>query len=126
MKFTILTLAACAALTGPVFAAGVTPTVPHGPPVFVSNPWEGFYVGGHAGYAFGTSSYENNPPGERHNMFDQPGKLKFLFCANDGFMCSFNQAVAQGSATGTTPDISTVRARRVKVGGGVNFENFWH
>jgi hypothetical protein len=34
---------------------------------------------------------------ERHNMFDQPGKLKFLFCANDGFMGSFNQAVAQGS-----------------------------
>ena len=60
------------------------------------------------------------------NMFDQPGKLKFLFYANDGFMGSFNQAVAQGFATGNTPAISTVRARRVKVGGGVNFENFWH
>jgi high affinity Mn2+ porin len=59
---------------------------------------------------------------ERHNLFDQPGKLKFLFYANDGFMGSFNQAVAQGFATGTTPDISTVRARRVKVGGGVNLE----
>lgn len=55
-------------------------------------------------------------------MFNQPGKLKFLFYANDGFMGSFNQAVAQGFATGTTPDISTVRARRVKVGGGVNLE----
>jgi high affinity Mn2+ porin len=62
----------------------------------------------------------------RDNMFDQPGKLKFLFYPNDGFMGSFNQAVAQGFATATTPDISTVRARRVKVGGGVNFENFWH
>ena len=59
---------------------------------------------------------------ERHNLFDQPGKLKFLFYANDGFMGSFNQAVAQGFATGTTPDISTVRARRIKVGGGVNLE----
>jgi high affinity Mn2+ porin len=59
---------------------------------------------------------------ERHTILEQPGKLKFLFYANDGFMGSFNQAVAQGFATGTTPDISTVRARRVKVGGGVNLE----
>ena len=59
---------------------------------------------------------------ERHNIWDQPGKLKFLFYANDGFMGSFNQAVVQGFATGTTPDISSVRARRVKVGGGVNLE----
>jgi high affinity Mn2+ porin len=63
MKFTILTLSACATLSSPVFAADVTPTVPLGPPVIVSNPWEGFYVGGHVGYAFGTSSYESNPPG---------------------------------------------------------------
>jgi high affinity Mn2+ porin len=59
---------------------------------------------------------------ERHDIWGQPGKLKFLFYANDGFMGSFNQAVAQGFATGTTPNISTVRARRVKVGGGVNLE----
>jgi high affinity Mn2+ porin len=63
MKFTILTLAACATLTGPVFAAGVTPTVPPGPPVFASNPWEGFYVGGNVGEVFGTSSYFTNPAG---------------------------------------------------------------
>ncbi|MGH6863789.1 MAG: carbohydrate porin, partial [Methylocella sp.] len=59
---------------------------------------------------------------ERHTILEQPGKLKFLFYASDGFMGSFNQAVAQGFAAGTTPDISTVRARRVKVGGGVNLE----
>ncbi|MGA9214509.1 MAG: carbohydrate porin [Methylocella sp.] len=59
---------------------------------------------------------------ERHDLFNQPGKLKFLFYANDGFMGSFNEAVAQGFATGTTPDIASVRARRVKVGGGVNLE----
>jgi high affinity Mn2+ porin len=59
---------------------------------------------------------------ERHNIWDQPGKLKFLFYANDGIMGSFNQAVQEGFATGTTPDISSVRARRVKVGGGVNLE----
>ena len=37
-------------------------------------------------------------------------------------MVSFEQAVAEGFATGTTPDINTVRTRRVKVGGGLNLE----
>jgi high affinity Mn2+ porin len=59
---------------------------------------------------------------ERHNIWGQPGKLKFLFYANDGLMGSYNQALQVGFATGTTPDISSVRARRVKVGGGFNLE----
>jgi opacity protein-like surface antigen len=63
MRFSILIFAACAVLPSPVFAADVTPTMPLGPPVFASNPWEGFYFGGHVAYAFGTSSYLNNPPG---------------------------------------------------------------
>lgn len=59
---------------------------------------------------------------ERHTIMDQPGKLKFLFYATDGFMGSYNQAVAEAALAGRAPDISTVRARRVKVGGGVNLE----
>ena len=59
---------------------------------------------------------------ERHTIQEQPGKLKFLFYASDGFMGSYNQAVAEAAALGVTPDISTVRARRVKVGGGLNLE----
>jgi high affinity Mn2+ porin len=59
---------------------------------------------------------------ERHTILEQPGKLKFLFYANDSFMGSYNQAVAEGYAIGTTPDITTARARRVKVGGGINLE----
>ena len=59
---------------------------------------------------------------ERHVILDQPGKLKFLFYANDGYMGSFNQAVTEGQITGTTPDIASVRDRRVKVGGGLNLE----
>lgn len=59
---------------------------------------------------------------ERHKIWEQPGKLKFLFYANDGYVASFNQAVAQGFASGVTPDLASVRARRVKVGGGVNLE----
>jgi high affinity Mn2+ porin len=59
MKFAILIVSACAAVSSPVFAADMAP----GPPLFASNPWEGFYFGGHVGYAFGTSSYLTNPPG---------------------------------------------------------------
>jgi high affinity Mn2+ porin len=59
---------------------------------------------------------------ERHTIQDQPGKLKFLFYASDGFMGSYNQAVAEAEALGITPDISSVRARRIKVGGGLNLE----
>ena len=59
---------------------------------------------------------------ERHTIQEQPGKLKFLFYANDGFMGNFDQVVAEGFATGTRPDISAVRARCVKVGGGRNLE----
>ena len=59
MKFAILIVSACVTLTAPVLAADMAP----GPPVFASNPWKGFYFGGHVGYAFGTSSYLTNPPG---------------------------------------------------------------
>lgn len=59
---------------------------------------------------------------ERHAIQEQPGKLKFLFFADDGFMGSYSQAIAEAAAAGVTPDITSVRARRVKVGGGVNLE----
>src|SRR5208282_2696203 len=59
MKLAILIVSACVTLTAPVLAADMAP----GPPVFASNPWEGFYFGGHVSYVFGTSSYLSNPPG---------------------------------------------------------------
>ena len=34
---------------------------------------------------------------ERHTIQEQPGKLKFLFYASDGFMGSYNQAVAEAA-----------------------------
>jgi high affinity Mn2+ porin len=107
MKFTILTLAACATLTGPVFAAGVTPTVPPGPPVFVSNPWEGFYVGGHAGYAFGTSSYESNPPGVPASgsvgLYGEDGQFGPLF---GGLQAGYNHVTPSGLMFGFEADFS--------------------
>ena len=59
---------------------------------------------------------------ERHAIAEQPGKLKALFYASDGYMGSFNQAVAQAAGTGVAPDVTTTRARRVKIGGGLNLE----
>jgi high affinity Mn2+ porin len=107
MKFTILTLAACATLTGPVFAAGVTPTVPPGPPVFVSNPWEGFYVGGHAGYAFGTSSYESNPPGVPASgsvgLYGEDGQFGPLF---GGLQAGYNHVTPSRLMFGFEADFS--------------------
>ena len=57
------TLAQDAAQGAPIFAADMAPAIAPGPPVFASNPWEGFNFGGHVGYAFGTSSYQSSPPG---------------------------------------------------------------
>ncbi len=52
MKFGFLTLAIFAPLTSPAFAADLTP-----PPLMASSPWEGFYLGGHLGYAWGKSDW---------------------------------------------------------------------
>ncbi|HXW72756.1 MAG TPA: carbohydrate porin [Methylocella sp.] len=49
---------AVAALTSAAQAADVTPPPPAIPP---GNPWEGFYVGGHTGYSFATSSFLTDP-----------------------------------------------------------------
>jgi high affinity Mn2+ porin len=52
MKYGFLTLAIIAPLTSPAFATDLTP-----PPILASSPWEGFYLGGHLGYAWGKSDW---------------------------------------------------------------------
>lgn len=59
---------------------------------------------------------------DRYAIANQPGKLKFLFFASDAYLGSYNEALAQAAAPGVVPDITAVRARRVKTGGGVNLE----
>jgi len=59
VKHTLLRLSVVAPLTSAAFAADLAPSPP---PLFASSPWEGFYFGGHVGYAFGTSSYQTNRP----------------------------------------------------------------
>ncbi|HXW71189.1 MAG TPA: carbohydrate porin [Methylocella sp.] len=58
-SFFPITLAGTAALICPCLAADVAPSLP----AFATNSWNGFYLGGHVGYAFGTSSYLTSPPG---------------------------------------------------------------
>ena len=59
---------------------------------------------------------------ERHEIWDQPGKLKFLFFANHARMGRFDQAIATAAIDGVPPDITAVHDLHVKVGGGVNLE----
>ena len=59
---------------------------------------------------------------ERHNLWDQPGKLKFLYWLTDGNLGTYLDAISQGAATGQTPSTGAVRSFRTKDGFGLNLE----
>jgi high affinity Mn2+ porin len=59
---------------------------------------------------------------ERHNLGDQPGKLKFLSWLTWGRLGTYSDAIALGQATGTTPATGDVRSFRTKYGFGLNLE----
>jgi high affinity Mn2+ porin len=59
---------------------------------------------------------------ERHTLWDQPGKLKFLYWLTRANMGSYSDAVALAAATGTTPSTSAVRNYRSKYGVVLNLE----
>jgi len=59
---------------------------------------------------------------ERHNIFDQPGKLKLLGFVMHGRMGSYSDAIAEAQETGTPVDIASVREFHNKVGVGLNGE----
>jgi high affinity Mn2+ porin len=52
MKPSLLALSLVAALASPAIAADLAP-----PPLLASSPWEGFYFGGHLGYAWANSNW---------------------------------------------------------------------
>jgi high affinity Mn2+ porin len=101
MRYRGLLLSASAALSFPVFAAELTPIKPANPPIFASNPWEGFYLGGHVGYAFGTASYSTNPPGTPSTggvgLYGQDGQFGPLF---GGFQAGYNHVFSSGLMLG--------------------------
>lgn len=59
---------------------------------------------------------------ERHRLWDQPGKLKFLYWLTRGNLGTYLDAISLGAATGQTPSTSDVRRFRTKDGFGLNFE----
>ena len=59
---------------------------------------------------------------ERHTLWDQPGKLKFLYWLTRGNMGAYSDAIALAAATGTTPSTAAVRNYRSKYGVVLNLE----
>ena len=59
---------------------------------------------------------------ERHNLWDQPGKLKFLYWLMWGDLGTYPAALGLAQATGTTPSTADVRSFRTKYGLGLNLE----
>ena len=59
---------------------------------------------------------------ERHNLWDQPGKLKFLYWLTHGNLGTYLDAISKGAATGQTPSTGAVRSFRTKDGFGLNLE----
>jgi high affinity Mn2+ porin len=57
-----------------------------------------------------------------HALGGQPGKVRLLAYRNQADMGGYSDALANAQASGTTPDLSTTRQKRVKYGFGVNLE----
>ncbi len=58
----------------------------------------------------------------RHHLFGQEGKVKLLGFLTEARLGAYDDAIALGEATGTTPDTALVRKMRDKVGAGINIE----
>ena len=59
---------------------------------------------------------------ERHTLWGQPGKLKFLYWLTRANMGTYSDALALAAATGTTPSTANVRNYRSKYGVVLNLE----
>ncbi|MGB9154148.1 MAG: carbohydrate porin [Alphaproteobacteria bacterium] len=59
---------------------------------------------------------------ERHQLFDNPGKVKALFFMNSANMGSYEDALTLASQTGTIPNTALVRHWQTRPGGGINIE----
>jgi high affinity Mn2+ porin len=59
---------------------------------------------------------------ERHHLWQQPGKLKFLYWLSRGNLGTYLDAISLGEAVGQAPSTAGVRTLRTKDGVGLNFE----
>jgi high affinity Mn2+ porin len=107
MKLTTVTLASLAALTSPVFAADLPSTLTAPAPPPSGSPWEGFYGGGHTGFAFATSSYATNPAGTPAagtvGLYGWDGQFGPL---EGGFQAGYNHIFSSGLMLGTEAQFS--------------------
>jgi high affinity Mn2+ porin len=55
-------------------------------------------------------------------LFGQQGKIKFLGFGDLAYAGKWDEAINFGLLTGTTPDVTQIRKKRFKAGGGVNIE----
>lgn len=59
---------------------------------------------------------------ERHEIFGEPGKVKFLIYNNRGNMADYTAATRLGQETGTVPNVALVRGYASRPGGALNVE----
>ncbi len=59
---------------------------------------------------------------ERHEIWNEPGKVKLLLYVNRGDMANYADAVRLGQATDTVPDVAKVRKYASRPGGALNIE----
>jgi hypothetical protein len=98
--------------------------------------WSGIIIGGPSGPACSTCrpcrtatifrqalpSCNSSPRSEeRHQLWGQPGNLKFLYWISRGNLGSYLDAISFGGAIGETPSTAAVRTQRTKDGVGLNF-----
>lgn len=103
------TVAAIAATFAPAWAAdpgAPPPTVPPSP----STIWNGFYAGGHAGYAFANSNFTATPATPAFGTVGLPSSDKQFGPVSAGFQIGYNHVFPNGIFTGfeaslTFPDI---------------------
>ena len=59
---------------------------------------------------------------ERHQILDDPGKIKALFFLSSANMGSYDDALTLAEQTGAPPNTALVRRQQTRPGGGINAE----
>ena len=80
---------------------------------------------GFLGYSLDPTFSQFNLVGEveeRHELWGQPGKLKFLAYINRGNIAAYSDAIAWGAANGMPPVLDAVRQYQTKPGFVINLE----
>jgi high affinity Mn2+ porin len=107
MKLTVFTLASFVVLSSPLFAAELPSTLAPPAPPPSGSPWEGFYGGGHTGFAFATSSYSTNPAGTPATgtvgLYGWDGQFGPL---EGGFQAGYNHVLPTGLMLGAEAQFS--------------------